>query len=106
MTQGRRWRQRIKVVMEEVGTGGLMGVQALDCDPHITVVPDCDIDAALARVPELLQAAHARWDAAPRFPQYQRPPEEAKPAASAPKSAPKSTPPQAKRTEPVRERLL
>ncbi|MDP2949730.1 MAG: hypothetical protein Q8P22_09375 [Chloroflexota bacterium] len=73
----------LKVVLEQMERGVVVGVQAKGCDPVLTVLGGTPLEQALDRVPELLAAARERWAQIPKMPEYQRPPEP-KPAAKAP----------------------
>jgi len=70
--------RRLKVVLEELEQGMIVGVQAKGCDPLISVLPDAALEDALARVPELVAQARERWAQQPQYPAYQRPPEPAR----------------------------
>ena len=77
MTTQERTQQgnRLKVVLEELDQGMMVGIQARGCDPLISVLPDATLEDALARVPELVAQARERWAQQPQYPAYQRPPE-------------------------------
>ena len=50
----------IKVVISVKDSRGSIGLQSPDCDPIFTTL-EGDLEAALARVPELVQQAQDRW---------------------------------------------
>ncbi len=105
MTQENQRRPGLKVVVEELEGKAVVGVQAKDCDPLLTVLPGVTVEQALGRVPELVAAARERWTLNPKMPAYQRPPEPAKPATPAPRSA-TVAPPKPKQPEVVRPQLM
>ncbi|MDP2949902.1 MAG: hypothetical protein Q8P22_10240 [Chloroflexota bacterium] len=95
----------LKVVLEQMERGVVVGVQAKGCDPVLTVLPGLTLEQVLDRVPELLAAARERWAQSPKMPEYQRPPEPAKPTTPAPRST-TVAPPKPKPPEVVRNRLM
>ena len=102
MTQDNGQRQGRKVVLDEIGVGVVVGIQAKGCDPMLTVLAGVSLEQALARVPELIAAAQERWALNPRRPAYQRPPA---PAASTPRATtPAASKP--KQLEVVRPQLM
>ncbi|MDP2952084.1 MAG: hypothetical protein Q8O76_02045 [Chloroflexota bacterium] len=108
MTQANGQSQGLKVVLEEMGVGVAVGVQAKGCDPILTMLAGASLEEALARVPELVAVARERWAQSPKMPTYQRPPEAAKPATPA-SSTPRATTPAAskpKQPEVVRPQLM
>ncbi|MDP3064782.1 MAG: hypothetical protein Q8O40_16520 [Chloroflexota bacterium] len=105
MSQENGQRQGMKVVLEEMGVGVAVGVQAKGCDPVLTMLAGASLEEALARVPELVAAARERWAQSPKMPTYQRPPEAAKPAAPSPRPT-TVTPSKAKGPEVVRPQLM
>ena len=50
-----------------------IGVQRAGCDPVLQHLPEAGLANAIARLPEVLAEAGARWREQPRFPVYQRP---------------------------------
>lgn len=80
--------RRLKVVLEELEQGMMVGIQAKGCDPLISVLPDAALEDALARVPELVAQARERWAQQPQYPAYQRPPEPPRPQRTATASQP------------------
>ena len=61
----------IKVVIVFKGDRGSIGVQAPDCDPHFVTL-EGGLEAALARVPGLVEEARQRWAESPRNPKTER----------------------------------
>lgn len=74
--------QKLKVVLEEMETGVMVGVIATGCDPHMTIVQAEIADLLVPQVAEQVAAARARWAENPKHPTYKRPPEPKKPAAA------------------------
>lgn len=76
-------REEIKVVILLNGDKGSIGVMAKECDPVLEVF-EGGLQAALDRVPALVEEASARWEEAPRYPkceselpsQKQKPPQQ------------------------------
>ncbi|MDP3062998.1 MAG: hypothetical protein Q8O40_07290 [Chloroflexota bacterium] len=95
----------LKVVLEEMGVGMVVGVQAKGCDPVLTVLAGVSLEQALARVPELVAAARERWAQSPKMPAYQRPPEPAKPATPASRAT-TVAPSKPKQPEVVQNKLM
>lgn len=62
----------IKVVIALKGSQGFIGVQAPNCDPIFATL-EGGLEAALGRVPGLLEEALRRWEANPRYPKAERP---------------------------------
>ena len=105
MTQENKGNQGVKVVVEKLEGKAVVGIQAKDCDPVLTVLPGLTLEQALGRVPDLVAAARERWAQSPKMPAYQRPPEPAKPATPAPRST-TVAPPKPKQPEVVRPQLM
>ncbi|MDP2949626.1 MAG: hypothetical protein Q8P22_08830 [Chloroflexota bacterium] len=105
MTQENKPRQGLKVVLEELAGRAMVGVQAKDCDPVLTVLPGLTLEQALERVPGLVAAARERWAQNPKMPAYQRPPEPTKPATPATRST-AAAPPKPRQPEVVRPKLM
>ena len=59
--------EEIKVVIILKGNRGSIGVQAPNCDPALETF-EGGLEAALERVPRLVEEALSRWAEAPRYP--------------------------------------
>ena len=105
MTQENQGRQRLKVVVEELADKTVVGVQAKGCDPVLTVLPGQTLEEALERVLDLLVQARERWAQSPRMPEYQRPPEPAKPTRPAARATAVAAP-KPRQPEVVRPKLM
>ncbi len=57
----------MKIVIIHTGGKGSVGVQDPKCDPVFTVV-EGDLDAALRRVPGLVEEARRRWESNQLYP--------------------------------------
>ncbi|MBA7599111.1 hypothetical protein ES703_06138 [subsurface metagenome] len=60
-------REDIKVVIILKGERGSIGVMAKECDPALEIF-EGGLQAALDRVPALVEEADARWAENPRYP--------------------------------------
>ena len=84
----------IKVVIVLKGDRGSVGVQAPDCDPLFVTI-EGGLEAALERVPGLVEEARQRWAESPRNPKTERsvpPPQPVR--ARAQRQSPPSSPQQ------------
>lgn len=82
----------IKVVIILKDNRGSIGVQAPDCDPALEVF-EGSMQAALERVPGLMEEALSRWAETPRYPKFESPlPSQKQPPAPARSARQSSTP--------------
>lgn len=65
--------EALKIVITLKDGHGCIGIQREGCDPFLLPLPDAGLTNAIARLPEALVEASARWREQPRFPEYQRP---------------------------------
>ncbi len=79
----------LKIVLGLKGDKGSVGLQAEDTDPLFFHLEEGTLEAALPRIPELVQEARRRWDTSPRHPKHEGPPA---PPSPAPRSQPVSQP--------------
>jgi hypothetical protein len=82
----------LKVVILLREGRGSIGVQRAGCDPFLLPLPDAGLTNAVARLPDALVEADARWREQRQYPKYTRP--------APPPRAP--APPRAARTPPAR----
>ena len=60
-------RKELKVNIIIKGDHIFLGVQAADCDPKMTTLQG-NLQAALERIPSLIEEANRQWDASPHNP--------------------------------------
>ena len=77
-------RDELKVVITQKNNRTMVGIQAPDCDPVLTLV-EGDLSAALQQIPALVDQANQQWDANPRYPETDIP--EPAPAAPTPSTS-------------------
>lgn len=79
----------MKIVIIHTGGKGSVGVQDPKCDPVFTVV-EGDLDAALSRVPGLVEEARRRWETNQLYPkcEHQLPSQVATPSRTPTRPAP------------------
>jgi len=84
----------IKVVIVLKENRGSIGVKALDCDPVFDIF-EGGLEAALERVPGLVEEARQRWTESPKNPKTERsvPPPQPAPAQPQRAAQRQSTPP-------------
>ena len=62
----------LKIVISHIGETNLIGIMAPNCDPVFTKV-EGDLTAALAKMPELVTEAEAKWAQNPKNPKSELP---------------------------------
>ena len=78
-------QRKLKVVLEELESGVMVGVMATGCDPHMTILQAGIADLLEPLVAKQVEAANHHWAQQPKNPTYQRPPE---PKATPPRTSP------------------
>ncbi len=65
--------QDMKVVMTQRGGKVTIGVHAIDHDPVIRIVPECNrLEDGIGRVGDAIAVARAQWERSPRYPKSER----------------------------------
>ena len=90
--EARKASDEMKVVLTLKGNRAIVGIQSPDCDPVFTLL-EGDLAAVLSQVPALVEAANAKWDASPKYPNANLPPQ-VEPAPVASRSSTSRTPSQ------------
>jgi hypothetical protein len=65
--------EALKIVITLKDGRGSIGVQRAGCDPFLLPLPDASLANTIARLPDALVEADARWRAQRQYPKYTRP---------------------------------
>ena len=82
-------QMELKVVVTLKGGRGFIGIQSPQCDPVFTTF-EGGLEAALERLPGMVEEARNRWAQSPRYPKCQTPlPSQIQPPPQPVRSAPR-----------------